>query len=355
MRTEVGPIDEPNRRRSTAVRCAHNEAGNNLDVGHAGRRHQVVVVWVDSLCHPATGTPSDRCAHGSRETMSVAYEDLEFGAMSRDEVSVLVDWAAAEGWNPGRCDVEVAWAVDPAAFIAVRHRDELIAGGTIVSYESKFGFMGLFIVRSDLRSQGLGTRLWYFRRDRLLARLRPGATIGMDGVFDMVPFYERGGFALSHRDLRFQGIAHGRRHDDVIELSLAGPDAIDQYDRRHFPTPRTEFLRRWITQPGTLGAAVVERGELVAYGLVRPCRVGYKFGPLFADRVDLAELLISHLCAGIEGEQVQLDVPEPNTAGLQLAAARGWSESFGCARMYLGTDPQLPLDRIFGVTSFEFG
>jgi hypothetical protein len=31
------------------------------------------------------------------------------------------------------------------------------------------------------------------------------------------------------------------------------------------------------------------------------------------------------------------------------------SESFGCARMYFGAAPELPVGNIFGVTSFEFG
>jgi hypothetical protein len=30
-------------------------------------------------------------------------------------------------------------------------------------------------------------------------------------------------------------------------------------------------------------------------------------------------------------------------------------ESFGCARMYNGPQPELPVLRIFGVTSFELG
>jgi hypothetical protein len=28
---------------------------------------------------------------------------------------------------------------------------------------------------------------------------------------------------------------------------------------------------------------------------------------------------------------------------------------FGCARMYCGADPKLPVQSIYGVTSFEFG
>jgi hypothetical protein len=31
------------------------------------------------------------------------------------------------------------------------------------------------------------------------------------------------------------------------------------------------------------------------------------------------------------------------------------AKAFGCARLYPGPDPGLPDERIFGVTSFEFG
>jgi hypothetical protein len=40
---------------------------------------------------------------------------------------------------------------------------------------------------------------------------------------------------------------------------------------------------------------------------------------------------------------------------MRLAQASGFKEVFGCARMYQGAMPKLPLPRIFGVTSFEFG
>ena len=59
--------------------------------------------------------------------------------------------------------------------------------------------------------------------------------------------------------------------------------------------------------------------------------------------------------AHIPGEQVQLDVPEPNRDGIGLAMKFGLTEVFGCARMYHGAAPDLPIKNIFGVTSFEFG
>jgi|CXWL01.1.fsa_nt_gi GNAT superfamily N-acetyltransferase len=280
---------------------------------------------------------------------------LSIGPMSDAEIATLGDWAAAEGWNPGLADLGIARACDPDAFIALRRDEELAGGGAIFSYDGNFGFMGLFIVRKDLRGDGLGAKLWHYRRDRLLQRLKPGASIGMDGVFAMVKFYERGGFRFAYRDLRFEGIARGKADPASVPLSTLPFAAIDRFDREFFPVPRSEFLRRWVKQPGAHAQALVEDGNIVAFGVARPCHSGFKIGPAFAKSSTLAERLLSSLMGAIDGEKVQLDIPEPNDAGLALAARFGLTESFGCARLYHGPIPSLPLDHIFGVTSFEFG
>jgi len=277
------------------------------------------------------------------------------GAMRADEVPTLTAWAAAEGWNPGDGDVGVAWAFDPDAFIALRRGDELVGGGTVLSYDGAFGFMGLFIVRPDQRSAGLGAVLWRYRRDLLRSRLDPGAPIGMDGVFDMVPFYERGGFRLAYRDLRFEGIAAGEADPDVLDGAAVPFAVLDAFDRRHVAAPRSRFLQGWLAASGVRSAALRRNGELVAFAALRPCRSGYRFGPVHAGDADDAARVIGHLMAAVAGEPVQLDVPEPNEAALALAARWSMTESFGCARLYLGEAPALPVPHIFGVTSFEFG
>jgi len=205
----------------------------------------------------------------------MSQQPVQIGPMVHDDILTLTKWAQSEGWNPGIHDIELAWAFDPQAFIAMRRSDELIAGGTILSYGGQFGFMGLFIVRGDLRGQGLGTQLWHHRRDRLLARLRPGAVIGMDGVFDMVPFYTQGGFRLAWRDLRFQGTAHGVDDPQVVELSTIPFAQVDQFDRRYFGVPRAAFLQAWIAQPGShaLGLMEARSARGLRCGSARPDRL----------------------------------------------------------------------------------
>lgn len=303
--------------------------------------------------------------HSSMKTPTLP-EGYAIGAMSRDEAEVLIGWAAAEGWNPGLADLEVAWSFDPQGFIALRYAvpgkpPELVGGGAILSYGGECGFMGLFIMRADHRGQGLGRVLWHERLRRLQARLVAGAYIGMDGVLNMAPFYAAGGFVHHYYDYRFQGPADATAlavPAGVLTAPLASvPFAdVDAYDREVFGRSRTGFLRRWLAVNGGHGLAVLgEGGGLRGYAFLRPCLKGHKFGPVFADDAATARALLRDLMARVSGETVALDVPEPNGEAMAIAAELGWASPFSCAKMFYGASPPDTTARVYGVTSFEFG
>ena len=276
--------------------------------------------------------------------------------MRREELDLLLDWAADEGWNPGLSDADLFWAVDPEAFIAAELDGQLVGGGSIASYGGRYGFMGFFIIRPEHRGRGLGTWLWHERLRLLVQRLDEPAVIGMDGVFEMQAWYAKGGFKFSGRVLRFQGSGQNYPETGNIALLRDIPFAeIDAYDRDHFPTPRSEFLRRWIDQPGAHTRAALRDGSLAGFGVMRPCRSGYKIGPLFADDAAVADDLFCALAGQVPGVPVFLDLPENNRAALKLANLHGMEEVFGCAEMFHGPAPLLPEQEIFGVTTFEFG
>jgi len=283
-------------------------------------------------------------------------ESLRMRQMRRDELDVLVDWAAAEGWNPGKHDAGIFWDTDPEGFIAAEVDGELIGGGSIVSYGGRFGFMGFFIVKPAWRGRGLGTTLWNFRKDRLLSRLTEPRVIGMDGVFDMQPFYAKGGFEFAYRDLRYEGTGKAAElADSLVDARELPFEQLRKYDSAHFPAPRRVFLEHWVNQPESRALAAMKDGRLRGYGVVRPCGRGFKIGPLFAADRSVAEDLFRGLGDHARGEPLFLDTPEINPDALALARDHGMREVFGCARMYLGPAPDLPLQEIFGVTTFELG
>ncbi|WP_309395891.1 GNAT family N-acetyltransferase [Cerasicoccus maritimus] len=283
-------------------------------------------------------------------------DQLTFRTMSREELDIAVQWAAREGWNPGKHDADIFWATDPEGFVAACLDGEVVGTGSIVNYGGAFGFMGFFIMRPDLRNKGLGTKFWFWRRDTLKGKLQPGAAIAMDGVFDMQDWYAKGGFQFTHRNLRMAGVGKaGQPKGKMLELSDAPFSDVLAYDTKHFGFAREEFLRRWINPAEGLALGAVKDGQLAGMGVVRACQEGYKIGPLFADDAQTAADLFAALSDRACGEPLFLDTPENNPAALALAEANGMQEVFGCARMYYGPAPTLPWANIYGITTFELG
>jgi GNAT superfamily N-acetyltransferase len=271
--------------------------------------------------------------------------------MLREEVDLAIEWAAREGWNPGLADAEAFHATDPDGFLVGLLDGEPVATLSAVRYGADFGFMGFYIVAPEHRGKGYGLKLW----GAGLAHLA-GRNIGLDGVLAQQGNYQKSGFKLAYRNIRFEGRASGQNESspEITNASELPFDLLEAYDRRFFPASRTMFLRHWLVQAGARALAIVEGGQLKGYGMIRPCRSGYKIGPLLADDPLLASALFDTLTSGLNAT-VFLDVPEVNPAAVSLAEKSGMTAVFETARMYTGEAPRLPLNGVFGVTSFELG
>lgn len=274
---------------------------------------------------------------------------------SGEEIRLMLDWAAAEGWNPGLDDSAPFYSADPQGFLVGFLDDEPISCISGVAYSGDYSFLGFYICRPEFRGRGYGLAIW----NECIARLG-NRTIGLDGVFDQQANYAKSGFALAHRNIRYGGVANAsdRSNPFCIALDKSSDGALGSsviaYDRDFFPAPREDFLRPWIATPRRT-VAYIKDDAICGYATARACRDGAKIGPLFADSETIADALFLSVSAPFAGQKVFLDLPETNTAARQLAERHGLQPVFETARMYRGQAPALPLDRIFGITTFELG
>ncbi|HBA83369.1 MAG TPA: GNAT family N-acetyltransferase [Verrucomicrobia bacterium] len=279
-------------------------------------------------------------------------DGFEIRQMRRQDLDLAVEWAAQEGWNPGLHDAESFFAADPHGFFMAFSNSEAIGSISAVAYDLTFGFIGLFIVKPLFRGHRVGVELGKRAFEYLGSR-----NIGVDGVEAKISNYETVGFKLAYNNIRYEGVCRPCNDGQgLVEAASLDFGRLEEFDRQFFPTARAGFLAAWLRQPAAVALASVQDDRIGGYGVIRPCRAGYKIGPLFADEPATARQLLSGLTSRVPaGAAFYLDIPGVNEAAVELVGGWQMQPVFKTARMYNKAFPELPMGRIFGVTSFELG
>ena len=279
---------------------------------------------------------------------------LRIRPMSLAELQTHLSWAALEGWNPGFNDAVAFHAQDPEGFLLGELDGEPIGMISAVRYGTDFGFIGLYIVRPPWRGRGHGMALW-----RAALDLLKGRVVGLDGVVARQADYARSGFKLAWRNQRFEGhtpMGALSIQPDIHPLSEWRTAQVHSLDERHFGVARHAFIDAWLAQPGVVAMGHGTAGRLDAFGVARPCGLGHKIGPLYAPNPMVARALLWSLLSQLpRSSVVQVDVPAQHLQARALLEGLGMRPVFETARMYLGMPPNLPIDRLYGITSFELG
>jgi GNAT superfamily N-acetyltransferase len=277
--------------------------------------------------------------------------------MEPAEAPLAIEWAAAEGWNPGLGDAACFRPTDPAGFLVGRLGGRIVSAISLVTYSPDFAFLGHYLVHPDHRGAGLGMATWTAALPHAKGRV-----IGLDGVPEPCPAYERSGFAAAYDNVRHTGRPRPAgpapaAAGTVEEVTPYHLDAISSYDSACFPAERHAFLSRWLTAEGHVARVLLDAsGHVTGYGVIRPARQGMRIGPLFADTPEGAAALFDALAAQLPpGAEVCVDVPDHHPAALQLAESRGLSPTWRCTRMYTGQAPYARLEATYGTTSLELG
>jgi ribosomal protein S18 acetylase RimI-like enzyme len=281
--------------------------------------------------------------------------------MKRSELDLVINWAAVEGWNPGIYDAECFYQADQCGFFVGELNNQIVASISAVAYSPHFAFIGFYIVKPQFRGQGFGMKIW----KAAMSYLGTERNVCLDGAIAQQHNYQKSGFQIAYRHLRYEAVGGGVTPDDIVpdgiiqngivELKTLPFAQLVAYDQKLFPAERNQFLQLWIQQPNSKALGVVRNGDLVGYGVIRQSHTGFRIGPLNADNEQIAEQLLVALLAFVSDAPVFLDVPDTNPEAMKLAQRYGMKPVSETARMYNKEIPNLPINRVFAVTSVEVG
>jgi len=258
----------------------------------------------------------------------------------------MLDWAAAEGWNPGLDDAEPFLATDPDGFFVAEVGGEIAAAISVVNHSADMAFLGFFICRPDLRGRGIGSALWRHALAHAESRC-----VGLDGVAAQEANYASHGFVRAGASRRFSGVLPARMSPDIRPARPDDRALLHSLDRDACGYERPAFLNAW-TAPGPHRRTVItEAGD--GFATIRLCRSGCKIGPIVAPSPDEALRLASAAAALLPATPAQIDVAPGAPLAATLAAA-GFEETFATARMYRGAAPS-PGPGQMAIASMELG
>jgi GNAT superfamily N-acetyltransferase len=259
-------------------------------------------------------------------------QNAEFRTATQDELKTILDWAAAEGWNPGLEDAAAFWQADPEGFFVAKVDGELAAAISVVTHTADFAFLGLYIARPAFRGQGIGYGLWQHALKHAGARV-----VGLDGVPDQQDNYAASGFDLFSATTRFTGEVAARESDNVRVAAPEDVAALVDMEAAASGVRKPVYLGAWFAPSESRQTWVMQGTDgVTGFCTARRCREGVKIGPLRAEREGDAKALMAHVAAQMGGP-VTLDVPDTSASLKALCQALGLTPGFASARMYRGT------------------
>lgn len=265
------------------------------------------------------------------------------------DLALMLDWAAAEGWNPGLEDAEAFLAADPDGFFLALEDDRPAACISVVNHAPDFAFLGFYIAHPDVRGRGIGHALWRHALAHAGAR-----TVGLDGVEAQEANYARSGFVRTGATLRHEGRLPEVAAPGIRPATLADAGAIAALDAAATGVARPRFLGAWTRDTATRKTVVMEDDRVSGVATARLCRDGCKLGPVIAGSEEGALALAFAAAAALGARDVVLDVPEAQAGLRSRLAAEGFTVGFATARMYRGTPPAGD-GSLYGIATMELG
>lgn len=261
---------------------------------------------------------------------------VQIRVATRKDLSTMVEWAAAEGWNPGLDDADAFFAADPAGFFVAERDGVTAACISVVNHSDDFAFLGFYICRPDLRGQGIGFDLW---KHALIHA--GGRTVGLDGVADQEANYARSGFVRTGASVRMEGSLQPVSHPQLRVADPADRATLLAMDRAANGVDRTAFASVWFDGTENRQTFVLADGlKIIGFATLRRCQRGIKAGPVVAPDVQSALAILRGGLVTLPETPVIIDVPSENRALLDALGALGFVETFATARMYRGPAPE---------------
>jgi predicted N-acetyltransferase YhbS len=263
------------------------------------------------------------------------------------------------GWNQIPADWERLLRVAPEGCFLAEWDGQPAGTATAVNYGTDCSWIGMVLVDPAHRRRGVGGALLAHCISHL--RSLGVRTIKLDATDEGRPVYRKHGFEEEYGTVRYAGrLKPVAMRTSCIRIERPSQDCharvLETLDTVAFGVNRKHLLDVLSEQQPDLMIVATDDGIVVGYGLARPGRLHGYIGPVVAERMSVAKLLVTQLAEQLEQHTVLVDTTALNASWCQWLEASGLSVQRRLTRMYLGAN-DCPGDtgRMYALSGFETG
>jgi GNAT superfamily N-acetyltransferase len=289
---------------------------------------------------------------------SVVDQPLKLRVMNAGDIEFAASLSALAGWNQTPDDWRRFLKYDPSGCFVAEWNDAPAGTATTASYGKDVAWIGMLLVHPDCRRHGIGKALLHqcieYLQQRGVRSIKLDATPLGKKLYDTIGFRDE--WTLTRWET--YGLAvpfSGQRNGRVAAWSEAGLRHIAEIDLQGFGVSRQTMLGLTADQ-SRLWFHAGDDGTLDGHALLRPGLRANYLGPVVALTPEAGEELVRLAISKTPNQPVYWDIPDQNTAAVELARSLGFTAQRQLTRMYLGQNhrPGIPA-HIFAIAAPEIG
>jgi GNAT superfamily N-acetyltransferase len=278
--------------------------------------------------------------------------------MRFEDLEAAMELKNTEGWNQTLSDWELFLEISPESCLVATYQDKVIGTVTGISYENSVAWIGMMLVNRAFRGHGVSKTLMA----AVIKTLSAVSSIKLDATPAGYPVYEKLGFKEEYAlcrmtiDMWSKPVLDESHWNHVIPLNADNIREIFAFDKEAFGSDRSRVLIHAQSQQPDLACMYKQEGRVSGFLLARKGTRYTHMGPLVAENLEVAKILLDYACGHARYVPLVLDVPDSNSKWFSWLETCGFRKQRDLHRMFLKSNlhPGIP-ERCFLIGGPEFG
>ncbi len=270
---------------------------------------------------------------------------LKIRQMQLADLDFAVQLSQTLGWTTTRTDFENTYYYEPEGCFVAELKEEIVGTVTTTAYR-RFAWIGMMLVREDLRRRRIGSSLMNHAISYLHAK--GITTIRLEADPEGIPLYEHLKFKKECNSERWH--RKSSMVQSVTKTRLATKKDLNHFqplDFQAFGDNRFHVINRLFETAKFV--LILPDAPKRGYLMARETSQGIALGPFIADDFRIAEELLRGALERANSFTVTVGVPETHHNSLTLLQKFGFERRSILNRMYHGKPPK------WGQPNFEYG